>query len=916
MRFAPWSFSSKPPAAPRLIERGDAVIEVLAPIAWTSARVDAWLDWSQLQTLDWPTGALPFELTTDALLDPMLFGGPDRYARRTAAWGHALGVFDGEDDALNFANALATLTLAGQLAPIAGLAAGLRSLVVAGDPAADAFQPLGTLTSIEGRTVPDAPALLAIADAILRCEGDRAACADPFVNQPLARAVILARAAGLADFEIADAIALAKLGEQPRRLPTTDELMVSVARDATAAGDREVSGVARLAWRSRDLTIVFDDAGAPALARGRIAPGAVIEVSALGVEALEAAVRLVTTALDIEVSAGLCATPQAALCRRDFRPVALGLAGVAERLVADGLAFSSTAGRQTLAAIHALAAASAAATSTELARKLGAYPAFAEHKTDKLAELDRTIEELNGAGGEFAARARGIFLAARTQADAVGLRNAERVVAIDDPEISLRLGGVSLGVSPWRGPLGAAETEDGILAPVLTAAALSGLEQLGCDIDAARVCVLGSRTLEDDPLIGPQALAARGFTAHELDAVAAALPFASSLTEAFSPGVIGVGFVADVLGAPAEAAQAAGFDTLRFAGMAAEDLAAAQERILGYRSLTSAGFLDEPQRDVFRSATETPLEDWLAMVAAVDPMLDAPAIVELQAAFEASPKEIADLLAAAAAAGVSACRVARARANADFALDTPELTLWPMSAAAERVVESEPPLERWVEVERARRRLPDRRKGYIQKAQVGGHKVYLHTGEYEDGELGEIFIDMHKEGAAFRSVMNNFAIAVSIGLQYGVPLEEFVDAFVFTRFEPAGPVEGNDSIRSATSILDYVFRELGVSYLGRRDLANVDPAELNADGLGGGADEALAAQPASHFISRGYSRGSTPDNLVFLPLPGRAPLAKETAPPPAEICATCGDETLVVKGASLVCETCGARVSRGGEREA
>ena len=122
-----------------------------------------------------------------------------------------------------------------------------------------------------------------------------------------------------------------------------------------------------------------------------------------------------------------------------------------------------------------------------------------------------------------------------------------------------------------------------------------------------------------------------------------------------------------------------------------------------------------------------------------------------------------------------------------------------------------------------REKMPDRRKGYTQKAVVGGHKVYLRTGEYEDGNLGEIFIDMHKEGAGFRAMMNNFAIAVSVGLQYGVPLEEFVDAFTFTKFEPAGMVQGNDSIKNATSILDYIFRELAVSYLDRTDLAHVKP---------------------------------------------------------------------------------------------
>jgi len=147
--------------------------------------------------------------------------------------------------------------------------------------------------------------------------------------------------------------------------------------------------------------------------------------------------------------------------------------------------------------------------------------------------------------------------------------------------------------------------------------------------------------------------------------------------------------------------------------------------------------------------------------------------------------------------------------------------------------------------------MPDRRKGYTQKAVVGGHKLYLRTGEYDDGRLGEIFIDMHKEGAAFRSLMNNFAIAISIGLQYGVPMEEFVDAFTFTRFEPAGPVQGNDSIKYATSILDYVFRELAVSYMSRFDLAHVDPSEAGFDALGKGENE---GRPAPNFISKGLTR--------------------------------------------------------------
>ena len=176
-----------------------------------------------------------------------------------------------------------------------------------------------------------------------------------------------------------------------------------------------------------------------------------------------------------------------------------------------------------------------------------------------------------------------------------------------------------------------------------------------------------------------------------------------------------------------------------------------------------------------------------------------------------------------------------------------------VAATAERIVEK---IVERVTVLREREKLPSRRKGYTQKAVVGGHKVYLRTGEYEDGRLGEIFVDMHKEGAALRSLLNNFAIAISLGLQYGVPLEEYVDAFTFTRFEPQGPVQGNDTIKYATSILDYVFRELAISYLERFDLAHVDPSEGGFDALGKGVEEGV--RPAApNYVSKGLTRSRT-----------------------------------------------------------
>jgi ribonucleoside-diphosphate reductase alpha chain len=250
-------------------------------------------------------------------------------------------------------------------------------------------------------------------------------------------------------------------------------------------------------------------------------------------------------------------------------------------------------------------------------------------------------------------------------------------------------------------------------------------------------------------------------------------------------------------------------------------------------------------------------------------------------------------------------------------------------------------------IRRHREKLPERRKGYTQKAIVGGHKVYLRTGEYKDGTLGEIFIDMHKEGAGFRAMMNNFAIAVSVGLQYGVPLEEFVEAFTFTRFEPAGMVQGNDSVKNATSILDYIFRELAISYLDRTDLAHVPPQGHSFDDLGRGdiegkrnfteVSEAAASKSIEvlkSISSTGYLRKRLPQELVvfqggvtgfreeaasFL---GSGMMASETAIVSGTVamdvrvkakmqgytgdpCGECGNYTLVRNGTCLKCNTCG-----------
>jgi ribonucleoside-diphosphate reductase alpha chain len=914
MRFeACWTNPPAPLAVRRrVIERADGVVEVLAPADWPSARVEAWLDWANALPHDLPAGETP--PVSGGALEDLLGGGPALWSRRLAAWGGALGLFEGAAAAQVFAEALFNLCAAGVLTPGSTLAFGARLHPLAEDPVQAPGQTSVRLDTpgLWQRPSEDGAAarLAAVAETVRRCAGDPAACADPAENSALARAAWAARDAGATDAAIADAIALGR-AKEAAPVPHPSSAVLLADRAATADGVRLARNAALAAWAGSDITLTFSEADALALDRAAAAPSAAISVSAGLPDAdLALAARLTVVALDIEASVGFCATPLDAHRRRDHRPLRLAAVGVAERLVAEGLAFGAPDGRERAMALQALLCGAALAASAELAEALGPYPLFAGARDAALAGLARRRQAADALADPAARLGAALLETAQARAARSGLRNAETLGPADDPDLALRAGGLSLDSAPWSGPAAVAETADGATFSTLADATTQGLARLGVDLDRARLHVLGRRSLDEAPHVNNDALQAHGFTAHELAAAEAALAAAPSLRAAFVPAVVGAGFVRDVLGAPAEALEDASFDTLALAGFAEDEIAASEAWALGAGRLTDLPGLDPDRAAVFAGAAETPLASRLAMLEAVGPFLCTPIPVPIVLDFADGPDVAVDRQTEAVRAGARALRLTRRSAPARFRLELPEATSAETRANAsttrERVVERV--IERVVEVGRSRQRLPDRRKGYIQKASVGGHKVYLHTGEYDDGELGEIFIDMHKEGAAFRSLMNNFAIAISIGLQYGVPLEEFVDAFVFTRFEPAGPVEGNDSIRSATSILDYVFRELGVSYLGRRDLANLDPGELDADGLGRGkADE---PQPVARYISKGFSRGAAPDNLVFLPFPARS--GGGSSGPVADVCPACGDFTLVRKGQSLMCESCGARQTSDG----
>jgi len=471
---------------------------------------------------------------------------------------------------------------------------------------------------------------------------------------------------------------------------------------------------------------------------------------------------------------------------------------------------------------------------------------------------------------------------------------------LDDPEAALRL-----GLSPLTA-LEAFQTADGALEPRLRPALAVAIARDGGDLDAAERRLLGRRTLAGAPGVDHAALRACGFTDVELEAVEAALGQVERLEDALRTPVLDAGFLRDVLGVED------GDDRGLLTRLGFDDtaIAAAQAWTFGHGDL--AAWPEAP--GALKAVLDDPAAFERQLRAALEPFSATPDLAPLPLDWRTTPAQAARVLGDAAREGMRAVRLRRAPPPAGLLLDLPDVESparrrEPEVRAVERVV------EKVVERDRTRRKLPDRRKGYIQKAAVGGHKVYIHTGEYEDGELGEIFIDMHKEGAAFRSLMNNFAIAISIGLQYGVPLDEFVDAFVFTRFEPAGRVTGNDSIRSATSILDYIFRELGVSYLDRGELANADPEGLNADGLGIGkaGDGESETVPAARFISKGFARGAAPDNLVVLPFGQKRPApAEPPANSEATACPACGDFSLQQRGAGWICDTCGAAPSMQG----
>ncbi|MGE0045883.1 MAG: ribonucleotide reductase, partial [Hyphomonadaceae bacterium] len=500
----------------------------------------------------------------------------------------------------------------------------------------------------------------------------------------------------------------------------------------------------------------------------------------------------------------------------------------------------------------------------------------------------------SGAFAPVAKRAQAIWKDFKPNA----MRNLALIALAPDVGATRRLDATSAGLSPALEAATFGARSDGTFGRLLTRDARLGLEALGlgpAQIGEITSYVEGRRTLKGAPAINLETLRQKGLTDPALEAIEEAAGDAMTLRAAIHPMVIGAEICERELKLPRDVAEGRRGDLLKTLGFTDEEIAAAEAYCMGAGTLKGAPGLSDKIAAIFARGDEIGAEARLAMAEALAPFALGPLSLDLPLTEQSDQSALGER---AHALGAALTRFSAAPSVA--------LVLPPLDDAAP--AHEEGPRERIVEkvIERQadRRRLPDRRKGYIQKSSVGGHKVYLHTGEYDDGALGEIFIDMHKEGAAFRSLMNNFAVGISIGLQYGVPLEEYVDAFVFTRFEPSGEVRGNDSIRHATSILDYIFRELAVSYLSRTDLAHVDPFEARTDGLN---RRAIEAEEAARLISRGFSRGATPDNLVLLKPRAKSRDRKGEADASGyttDSCPSCASFTLIAGGDGLRCETC------------
>jgi ribonucleoside-diphosphate reductase alpha chain len=704
------------------------------------------------------------------------------------------------------------------------------------------------------------------------------------------------------------------------------------------------------------------------------------------VDSYRHATRLWTLILEISVYMAQFPSEVVAQKSFDFRTLGLGYANMGTLLMVQGIPYDSDEGRAQCAAVTALMHAASYAMSAEIAGEMGPFARYEANREQMLrvirnhrrAAFNVPPEQYEGltikpVGLDETLTPDYLVQAARKESDLMlqlgekfGYRNAQVTCIAPTGTIALVMDCDTTGVEPDFALVKFKKLAGGGYFKIINSSVPVALERLGYEKDQVEEIVRycrGAGSLTGAPHINRDALKAKGFTDEILKKIDDQLSGAFDIGFVFNRWTIGddalksIGFSEEQLTKP-------GFSLLAALGFSAEQIAEANDYVCGTMTIEGAPHLKDDHYAVFDCANKCgkrgqrflSAEAHIRMMAASQPFISGAISKTINMPHSASIEDVK-----------AAYRLSwqlMLKANALYR-DGSKLSQ-PLNTVADSadVIVEEPPTEAVRIAEKIvhryiakRRRLPDRRAGYTQKARIGNHKVYLRTGEYEDGTLGEIFIDMHKEGAAFRSMTNCFAIAISLGLQHGVPLDEFVDAFIFTRFEPNGMVTGNPHLKMTTSIIDYIFRELAITYLDRSDLAHVAPEDLRSDALHRDEDEpefeaeevveerlydpkpspakSFAApprtghmKPLSEPVHTGGTNGSTNGNGHHGSAPhsptfknGATTVAAPVAPASSlaervrlarlkgyegDPCSECGSLTLVRSGSCCKCDTCGA----------
>lgn len=717
------------------------------------------------------------------------------------------------------------------------------------------------------------------------------------------------------------------------------------------------------------------------------------ETGEFDIEGYRHAIRLWTVVLEISVLMAQFPSREIAQLSYDYRTLGLGYANLGALLMQMGIPYDSPEGFGIAGALTSILGGDSYATSAAMAGEIGTFPRYDENRGSMLrvirnhrraaynaAETEYEALDIKPMGinpsdtpDDLLAAARDAWDHALSLGEAHGYRNAQVTVLAPTGTIGLIMDCDTTGIEPDFALVKFKKLAGGGYFKIINQSIPVALRKLGYaseQIEAIVKYAVGAGTLEGAPGINHDTLRQRGFTTEALAKLESGLESAFELKFAFNKWTLGEDFCRNELGLTDEQLNDWSFDMLTTLGFTKAEIEAANDYVCGTMTIEGAPHLRTEHLPVFDCANKCGRKGerfihahgHIRMMAAAQPFLSGAISKTINLPANATIEDIDESYLMSWRLGLKANALYRDGSKLSQPLNSSsdDAAAAILEATLEGPATTEPEnrqeevaqiAQRLVYRYIARRRaMPARRRGYTQKARIAGHKVYLRTGEYEDGTIGEIFVDMHREGAAYRSLMNCFAIAVSLGLQYGVPLEEFVEAFVFTRFEPNGPVQGHDNIKMSTSVIDYLFRELAMTYLGRTDLVQVRPEDLRADTVGGPSQPALEFEdekemdngvlPVSreNHDSRGFNKG------MDTTLGAMSPTIEPNDPPFPQVmptrkvervaiqervsmvadqrtekirearlkgyegdpCGECGAFTLVRNGVCLKCNTCGS----------